>query len=77
MKREVDVLVLYGKNGSMTPITIIWDEDHFFEINSIEHVEKTGVWSNGRESFKYTCTINGKTGHLYYGPDRWYVYPPE
>ena len=77
MRRDVDVLVYYNKNGSMTPVRIVWDEEHIYDIDAVRHVEKTGIWSNGRESFKYTVAINGKTAHLYYGPDRWYVYPPE
>ena len=73
MKQNVDVVVFYARDGSMTPTAIVWDEDHIYEIDAIKRVEKTGVWSNGRESLKYTCNIHGKTAHLYYGPDKWYV----
>ena len=74
MRRDVGVLAYHNTDGSMTPVKIFWDEEHTYDIEAVKGVEKTGIWMNGRESFKYTVAINGKTAHLYYGPDRWYVY---
>ena len=77
MKKYVDVLNVYTRNGTMIPKEIYLDEEHSYAIDKVRKVEKTGVWSSGRESFTYLCEIKGRSAHLYYGPDRWYVYVPD
>ena len=77
MKQFVDVLMVYTRDGGMIPKEICLDEEHTYVIDSVKKKEKTGVWSNGRESFTYLCDIRGRDAHLYFGPDRWYVYIPD
>ena len=77
MKKVVDVLMLYTKNGEMIPKEIFFDEDHSYVIDQVKKVERMGTWTNGREGFTYLCDIKGKTAHLYFGPDMWYVYLPD
>ena len=77
MKQYVDVLNVYTRNGAMIPKEIYLDEEHSYVVDRVVKTEKTGIWSNGRKSFTYICVIHGKTAHLYYGPDRWYVHLPD
>lgn len=77
MKRYVDVLNVYTRDGTMIPKEIYLDKEHSYVIDRVKKVEKTGIWSNGKESFTYLCEIKGRSAHLYYGPDRWYVYLPD
>lgn len=70
MRRDVDVLALHQKSGTMVPQFILWDEDRFYEIQEVKNVYQKAP----KMTVVFSCIVSGREVHLYLdNKNRFYV----
>ena len=72
-KTYVSVTVKFLKDGSIIPLSIIWDEKNVFPIDKITNICLAASLKAGGAGIRYTCMINGKPKYLFLEKDRWFV----
>ncbi len=73
MRKYVDVVVLCTKEGQLLPKTVYWDKGRSYDIEFVPNVERFQDPKSGRDGLKYTCLISGKSAHLYFDSNKWFV----
>ena len=73
MKKCVDVITLFSKDGEVIPRTILWDDQRRYEITSVKGVNATWNPEEAQRGLDFLCEIKGKEAHLYYERNHWYV----
>lgn len=72
-KAFVDVIVLFDKEGAMTPLTVIWEDGRKFEIDRVLDIRRAASLKAGGQGIRYLCRINGRNTYLFYEEPRWFV----
>ncbi|MBQ1877839.1 MAG: hypothetical protein IJS38_02840 [Erysipelotrichaceae bacterium] len=73
MKHYVDVICIYGKNGSIKPLYIIWDDGSRYPIDRITQiVPAASLYGNG-VGMRYTCLIGSQYRYLFLEDGKWFV----
>lgn len=74
-KRYIPVITLIGKEGEITPISIIWEDyqqRNIYKVDKILAVRKASSVVGGG-GILYECLILGKKRKLYYERNRWFT----
>lgn len=71
-KKYIEVVALINKEGELTPLFIIWDDNIKYPIDKIIEVRKAHSTVGGG-GILYVCKINGQTRHLFYERYRWFI----
>jgi len=75
----VELLARYGKDGTMMPAVIKWEDGQSYEIDRVLDVRRAASEA-GSMGVRYTVRIMGQKRHLFYedtysetGKPRWFV----
>ncbi|MDD6005099.1 MAG: hypothetical protein ACI4P1_00585 [Erysipelotrichaceae bacterium] len=74
-KRYIPVVTLIGKEGEITPVSIIWEDingQRNYKIDKIVDIRKAYSQVGGC-GIRYECIISGKKRKLYYEKNRWFI----
>ncbi|MEF9966918.1 MAG: hypothetical protein RSC10_07230 [Longicatena sp.] len=71
-KRYVSVIQRVDKNGYITPLSIVWENDIEYTIDKILEI-RNAVSEVGGCGVLYRCRIGGSIRNLYYERTRWFL----
>lgn len=72
-KVYVDVYAKFSKDGQLIPVEVTWEDGRRYVVDHIRRIERCTGRKAGGVGIMYTCDIGGKTSHLYYEVDKWFV----
>lgn len=73
-KRYVDVGAVFSSEGVLTPLWIVWEDEHRYDIDRVLRMERAASRRAGGTGIRYTCMVRGRRIHLYYEENyRWFV----
>lgn len=74
-KVYVDIIAQYGKDGRVTPLTIIWEDGQGYEIEKIRDVRNAASLKVGGTGVRYTVMLQGKEKYLFFdtNENKWFV----
>ena len=72
-KVYVEVVAHFTSDGRVMPETIVWEDDHRYEIDRVTAVQKAASLKVGGHGIRYSCRIGGKETYLFREEDRWFV----
>lgn len=74
MKTYVKVMVLYDEDGSITPLSIQWEDGREYEIDRILDVRKAAGTKAGGIGIRYTIKIGRTITYLFFDCfNKWFV----
>ena len=73
MIKFIDVICLIKSDGTVTPLTIFWEDGRRFEIDKIIDKKRCASTKGGGKGIRYICRILGKEKHLFFDHDLWWV----
>lgn len=71
-KRYVTVFQMVDKEGSITPLSIVWEDDVEYPIDKILEI-RSAVSEVGGCGVLYRCRIAGNVRNLFYERTRWFL----
>ena len=71
-KRYIDVELLQQKDGTIIPLSLVWNDGRKFNIDKVISKEKR-ISSVGGCGMRFTCLIQGKMRYLYLEKDKWFI----
>ena len=72
-KKYVSVNARFLEDGSIIPLSILWDEETTFPIDKITNICCAASMKAGGAGIRYTCMINGTQKYLFLEIDKWFV----
>lgn len=71
-KRYIAVYQQVDKEGTITPLSILWEDDVTYPIDRILEI-RDAVSEVGGCGRLYRCRIGGQIRNLYYERNRWFI----
>ena len=72
-KRYVEVVARFDEDGSITPLSITWEDGRTFEIDRILDHRHAASLKVGGTGMRYLIRIGNATTYLFHEDPRWYV----
>lgn len=72
-KRYVHVVVDVDEDGVVTPLRIMWDEAHAYQIDAVLDVRRARSRMVEGGEVRYTIRVRGEPTYLFREGDRWFV----
>ena len=72
-KTFVEVIARFDTEGSVTPLSIIWEDGRVFEIDRILDIRRAASLKAGGIGIRYTCYIRGQETYLWFEDPQWFV----
>lgn len=73
MKQKVAVVALHTKEGKITPLFIIWENNEKYPIDYISKIEKAASLKHGGIGIRYTIRVQTHQRWLYYENPGWFI----
>ena len=73
MKVYVEVTAKFDTDGSMMPVSFIWEDGTVYQIDRIKAKERCASRKAGGTVIMYTVMVDGKECHLFYEFDKWFM----
>ena len=72
-KTYVEVIASFGRDGTMMPLEIGWEDGRRFPVDRVLDVRQAASTKVGGCGVRYNCRIFGKQTYLFFEEDRWFV----
>ena len=72
-KRYVQVISKTDREGNITPISIVWRDGIYYDVDAILDQRRACSVKTGGTGIRYTVRIRGRVTHLFYEGPRWFV----
>lgn len=72
-KVKIEVVVLFKEDGSLRPLSFIWEDGRKFEIDKVLDVCRAASLKAGGCGIRYTCMVRGKKIELYLDENCWFM----
>ncbi len=72
-KVYIDVITRFDKNGTILPISILWEDGTQYEIDRVVDIRPAASLKAGGCGIRYTCMIKGREKHIFLENNRWFV----
>ena len=69
----VEVTAKHDLNGSIRPLTIIWEDGRVFEVDRLLDVRQAPSLKSGGLGIRYTCRICNKEVYLFDDEGKWFI----
>lgn len=73
VKHRVSVVALHRLDGSVVPLTIVWDDKRRFDVELVGEAGRCRCEHTPGHAIKYPVLVRGRRRDLYYGPEGWFV----
>ena len=73
MKVYVEVTAKFDTDGSMMPVSFIWEDGTVYQIDRIKAKERCASRKAGGTGIMYTVMVDGNECHLFYEFDKWFM----
>lgn len=70
-KYYVDVITMISREGTLTPLVMIWKEKKY-QIEKVTEVRETYSKAGG-SGIRYTCRFRGQSRNLFWERNRWFI----
>lgn len=71
-KRYVDVITMISKEGTLTPLAIVWDNGVKYPIDKVLAIQQRSSRVGGC-GMRYTCMICGQQRYLFLERNRFFL----
>lgn len=65
-RRDVEVVARFGRDGTLSPTAIIWEDGREFLVDRILDTRRAASLKAGGQGIRYTCRILGRERYLWY-----------
>ena len=72
-KVYVEVTSKFDTDGTMTPVSFVWEDGMVYNIDQIKKKERCVSQKSGETGMMYTVIVAGKECHLFYKFDKWFM----
>lgn len=72
-KVYVDVVAKIDSDGTVTPLTVIWEDGKKFDIDRVTQVRRAYASKVGGTGIRYTVSVKGKITYLFEDEGKWFV----
>lgn len=72
-KVYVDVVAKIESDGTVTPLTVIWEDGKEFDIDRVTQVRRAYASKVGGTGIRYTVSVKGKITYLFEDEGKWFV----
>ena len=72
-KKFISVIAQFFEDGTVKPLTIIWEDGRKFDIDKILDIRKSASLKAGGIGIRYTCRIRHKQIYLFKDDDIWFM----
>ena len=72
-KVYVEVTAKFDTDGTMTPVSFVWEDGMVYNIDQIKKKERCVSQKFGETGMMYTVIVAGKECHLFYKFDKWFM----
>lgn len=72
-KKYVDVVARHDSNGSVVPLSVVWDNGTTYEIDRVLDKRQAASLKVGGNGVRYLVRIGEKETFLYYEGPLWFV----
>lgn len=72
-KVYVDVVARIDSDGSVTPLTVIWENGKKYEIDRVYSVQRAYATKVGGTGIRYEIVVSGKKTYLFEDEGKWFV----
>ena len=72
-KQYVGVIVRIDEDGTLLPLTVVWEDGRKFEIDEVLDRRQAASLKAGGNGIRYTVRIGHTETYLYYENPRWFV----
>lgn len=72
-KVYVEVIVKFKTDGTMRPLSIIWEDGHKYEVKKVTDIRPAASLKAGGAGIRYTVLIDNKETYLFFEEDKWFV----
>lgn len=69
----VDVIARYTSDGNIIPLSIMWKDGRWFDVDKVIDVRKAASLKVGGCGLRYTCRIQGRETFLFLDNGKWFV----
>lgn len=69
----VEVDAHFDTDGTIFPMSIVWEDGRKFEIDRITDIRRAASLKAGGVGIRYTCRIRGKQTYLYHEENHWFM----
>lgn len=72
-KRYVEVISDTAQDGTITPLTIVWENGRHYRIAQVLDCRQARSLKTGASGMRYTVRVGDTATHLWYEGPRWFV----
>ena len=72
-KVYVDVVARIDSDGTVTPLTVIWENGKKYEIDRVYSVQRAYATKVGGTGIRYEISVSGKRTYLFVDEGKWFV----
>ena len=72
-KVYVDVIEERSKDGSVRPLSFVWEDGRTYEIDRVIDFCPGHSLKAGGYGIRYTIEVNGKRSFMFFEADRWFM----
>lgn len=72
-KVYVDVVAHINSEGTVRPLTVIWENGRKFEIDRVYGVQRAYATKAGGTGIRYEISVSGKRTYLFEDEGKWFV----
>lgn len=72
-KIYVDVVAKIDSRGTVTPLTVIWENGKSFEIDKVHSIKRAYATKVGGTGIRYEISVSGKRTFLFEDEGKWFV----
>ncbi len=72
-KVYVDVVARIDSDGTVTPLTVIWENGKKFEIDRVYGARRAYATKVGGTGIRYEISVSGKRTYLFEDEGKWFV----
>ena len=72
-KVYVEVTARFDREGTIIPLSIIWEDGRVFEVDKILDVRRAASLKAGGQGTRYTIRILGREVYLFYENPKWFM----
>ncbi|MCX7842644.1 MAG: hypothetical protein N2489_06175 [Clostridia bacterium] len=69
----VDVMARHTRDGSIEPVSFVWEDGASYEIDKVIERKKAASLKAGGQGIRYTCRVRGKNVYLFLEDNKWFM----
>jgi len=73
LKVFVKVMAEFDTDGTMLPVSFVWEDGTRYEIDRVKGKERCASRRAGGTGIMYTVVVGGKDCHLFFEFDKWFM----